>query len=131
MRSRSPQCAGMTVPHKAVTLPLIENRIPSQGTTVIRTSFDCSLGGQKSRKERIQHAAGWIHGPNRRGKLEPALPVSRSHVCLRYKRTLVQQRDAVSLRCEIIEFLKKGLPGRNVGRGMNGIDRKNFLILRV
>jgi hypothetical protein len=50
---------------------------------------------------------------------------------LRNEGALVQQRDAVPLRCEIVERLKKGLPGGEVGGGVNGIDGKDFLILCI
>ena len=42
---------------------------------------------------------------------------------------LVQQGDAVPLIREFVELLKKGVPGSDVGNGMDGVNREDFPIM--
>ena len=77
---------------------------------------------QQLRKVPVQQPPIRIHAVYRVGELLPPVPERLLHLRLGHERALIQQRDPILLRGEVVERDQKRFPRRFVGRRMNRVD---------
>ena len=92
--------------------------------------FEIPLG-QEISEERIEHSTARIHGSHPITVLFPSRPIRRFNLLSGHERTLIQQRNTISLGREVVELLQKSVPGGFIRIGMNRINGKNITRLRV